>query len=653
MKPDDALLGASQRPSPAHSLRRALTAWNPQRHPWWLRVLVALVITATAIWLRWAMAPGDGGGRYFILSLAAAVCALYGGFRIGMLSVLLSMAVVNLVILKSFTAEALVTVETAISLNFWYLLTQSVVVGSIALMQRQARQLRASMAQARASHQHMLDTFESVTMGMAHTQPDGPWIRVNRRYGDILGYTPEEMMRSDWRRFTHPDDLPGDLQQKARMLRGEIDHYTREKRYIHRQGHVIWVMVAASLIRKPDGTPDYEIVVVQDISARKATEEALRTSESLLLQAQELAQMASWRYDAATRRFTLLGNAQLLLGVQREHFSDQDMIGATHPKDRERVRQAWHAAFSNGEAHEIEFRLRLSGDEWRWVSVCAEFDRDATGRVSSGLGTVLDISAHKRAEQQIHQLNASLEQRIGERTQALLAAYDELESFSYAVAHDLRSPLRIINGFAQALEEDNPALAPDSHQHLQRIREASKKMGELIDGLLKLSQMSRGELQRTPVDLSAMATRQLRELAAASPERQVDWQVQPGLVAMADAALMEALLQNLLHNAWKYSSQTPQAQIRFYGRERPGAREFVVEDNGAGFDMQRAHQLFQPFQRLHHAKAFQGLGIGLATARRIVLRHGGELRADSEPGRGARFFFTLTPPLERQTARQP
>jgi len=168
-------------------------------------------------------------------------------------------------------------------------------------------------------------------------------------------------------------------------------------------------------------------------------------------------------------------------------------------------------------------------------------------------------------------------------------------------------------------------------------------MGELIDGLLKLSQMARGELQRGPVDLSAIATRQLRELAATSPEREVDWSVQPGLVAMADGPLIEALLQNLLHNAWKYSAQTPRARIRFTAQERDGQREFVVADNGAGFDMARAAKLFQPFQRLHMPHEFAGLGIGLATARRIVLRHGGELRAESAPGEGARFYFTLQP----------
>ena len=650
MKPDDTLLRALQRPPPAHPLRKLLTAWNPHRHPWWLRALVALLITAAAIWLRWAMASGDSGGRYFILSLAAALCALYGGFRIGMFSVLTSMAVVNLLILRTFRADALVSFETAVSLNFWYLLTQTVVVGSIALMQRQSRQLLASMEVARISHQHMLDTFENSTTGMAHAHPDGTWIRINRRYGEIVGYTPQELMRMGWRSFTHPDDVAADEYQKARMVRGEIDDYTLEKRYLHRNGQVVWVLVSVSLIRKPDGSPDYEIVVVQDISVRKATEQALRTSESLLLQAQELAHMASWRYDVASRHFFPLGNANLVLGMKREHFSELDLLKATHPEDRERVQQAWREAMRSGEALALEYRLNLLDGEWRWVSVRAEFERDAEGRVTSGLGTLLDITDHKRAEQQIQLLNASLEARIGERTQALLAAYDELESFSYAVAHDLRSPLRIINGFAQALEEDNPALAPESQLHLQRIRESSKKMGELIDGLLKLSQMSRGELQRTPVDVSALATRQLRELAAGSPEREVDWGVWPDMQSMADAPLVQALLQNLLHNAWKYTAHTPHARIRVYAQHRHGTREYVVEDNGAGFDMAHAPKLFQPFQRLHHGQEFKGLGIGLATARRIVLRHGGELRAESAPGEGARFCFTLGPPTERQPA---
>jgi len=619
-----------------------LGSWDPRQHPWWVRVAVAVLVTALATWMRVLLAPAESGGRFITLTLAAALCALYGGFRIGMLSTLLGMVAVNFLLVKPYFSFAISDLNEAFWLNFWHLLTQLVVVGAIALMQRRTRELRASIDQGRRSHQQMLDTFENSGTGMAHTHLDGRWIRINRSYCELLGYTRDEVVMRHWREFTHPDDVTRDLAVLDDMVNGRLSHHTMEKRYLHKQGHTVWVLLSVSMIRHADGSPDYMIVVAQDISSRKNTEEALRTSERLLSQAQELALMASWRYDAVRREFTTLGNANVILGVRRAVFTDLDMLAMTHPDDRLRMQQAWAAAFREGSPYDIEYQVSLNG-KWHWVSVRAEFERDASGRVTQGLGTVVDISAHKRAEQQIQQLNASLEERIRERTQALKAAYDELETYSYAVAHDLRSPLRIINGFAQALEEDNPALSIESRRHLERIREASKKMGELIDGLLKLSQMARGELQRSPVDLSAIATRQLRELAAGSPERMVDWSVQPGMTAMADEPLIEALLQNLLHNAWKYSARTPDARIQVRMQDHGGQREFVVADNGAGFDMARAGQLFQPFHRLHMPHEFAGLGIGLATARRIVLRHGGELRAESAPGAGARFYFSLQP----------
>lgn len=287
--------------------------------------------------------------------------------------------------------------------------------------------------------------------------------------------------------------------------------------------------------------------------------------------------------------------------------------------------------------------MRLGEDDG-WYSARAVLMRNEQGEAVRALGVLHDITARKRSEMALQELNATLEQRIQERTQALKAAYDELESYSYAVAHDLRSPLRIINGFAAALQEDLPNLPGDSLGHLARIMEASRKMGELIDGLLKLSQMARGDLQREPVNLSAIGTRLLRDLAATDAQREVQWSVQPGLWANADAALVEAVLQNLLHNAWKYTAHTPVARIELKLLEADGQRWFCVVDNGAGFDMARAAKLFQPFQRLHGQEEFHGLGIGLATAKRVVQRHGGELRADSAPGQGARFCFTLQPP---------
>jgi light-regulated signal transduction histidine kinase (bacteriophytochrome) len=281
----------------------------------------------------------------------------------------------------------------------------------------------------------------------------------------------------------------------------------------------------------------------------------------------------------------------------------------------------------------------------RWFAVKAEFERDEQGRALQGAGRHAGRDrAQAGAELRVPaDLNASLEQRIQDRTRALKDAYDELESYSYAVAHDLRSPLRIINGFAQALQEDNPHLSTGGRDHLERIKAASKKMGELIDGLLKLSQYARGEVQRQPVNLSAIATRLLEELAASEPKRRWNGRSKPGPGGAGRPAAGRALLQNLLHNAWKYTAGCPEpgsgCSATAHGRRDP--REYCVSDNGAGFDMARADKLFQPFQRLHQPHEFTGLGIGLATARRIVQRHGGVLRAHSAPGQGAAFSFTL------------
>jgi PAS domain S-box-containing protein len=627
--------------SPA-GLRERVAAWEPTQHPWWLRAIVALAITALAAWMRVALAPAESGGRFITLSLAAALCALYGGFRIGMLSTVVGMLFINFLLVKPYFSLAFENPVEAFWLNLWHFVTQLVVVGAIALMQRRNRLLRASMALAEHNQRQMHTTFEHSATGMAHVTPGGSTLRMNRTYIEILGYTHDELMQMHWTSYTHPDDRAPDVALSERMLAGEFDHFTLEKRFIHKQGHVIWTLLSVALVRQPDGQPDYEIVVVQDITRRKEVEAALRTSERLLSQAQSMAGMASWRFDATTRTFTVLGESHQVLGLPGTQFTDLEMLAHTHPDDVQRVKQAWAAAFVHGQPYRIDYRLRF-GKEWRWFAVRAEFERDDKGRVTVGLGVVLDITERKLAEMHIQELNASLELRIQERTQALKAAYDELESYSYAVAHDLRSPLRIINGFAQALEEDNPRLEDESRKHLERIRDASKKMGELIDGLLKLSQMARGELQRLPVDLSAIATRHLRELSATEPERRVDWTVEPGLLAMADPPLVEALLQNLLHNAWKYSACTTDARIHVRLEVNNGVREFVVADNGAGFDMARAGKLFQPFQRLHMPHEFKGLGIGLATARRIVLRHGGDMRAEAAPGQGARFYFTLQP----------
>ena len=251
------------------------------------------------------------------------------------------------------------------------------------------------------------------------------------------------------------------------------------------------------------------------------------------------------------------------------------------------------------------------------------------------------------------QMHLDLEKRVRERTSQLFAANQELEAFSYSVSHDLRAPLRAIKGFSGILQlEALHRLDDASRQHLQRIVNEANRMGVLIEDLLRLSRVTRTELSLETVDLSTLTRQIITALAAGSPERVVTLEIEPNLTARCDRALITTLLENLLSNAWKYSSKSEGAARVQFGTapQSNGTRAFFVRDNGAGFDMNHALRLFTPFQRLHPTDEFPGNGVGLATVQRIVHRHGGRVWAEAQPGRGATFFFTLAAPAAAPTA---
>ncbi len=252
-----------------------------------------------------------------------------------------------------------------------------------------------------------------------------------------------------------------------------------------------------------------------------------------------------------------------------------------------------------------------------------------------------------RLVEALQHLNADLERRVIERTTQLEAANKELEAFSYSVSHDLRAPLRSIDGFSRTLLEDYAdRLDAQGANYLQRVRAASQRMAQLIDDLLELSRLTRAELRWAPVSLSALALAVAEELRHNHPERAVEFVIAEGLTAEGDARLLRIALENLLGNAWKFTAKRPQARIEFGAARRNGETIYVVRDNGAGFDMEYADKLFGAFQRLHSTAEFPGTGIGLATVQRIIHRHGGRLWAEGAVEQGAAFYFTLPPGLE-------
>ena len=255
-----------------------------------------------------------------------------------------------------------------------------------------------------------------------------------------------------------------------------------------------------------------------------------------------------------------------------------------------------------------------------------------------------DAERAKVAEKsrELELLNAELDERVQARTAELAAINAELEAFSYSVSHDLRAPLRSIDGFSAALVEDyGDVIDAEGKNYLNRIRSNSQTMADLIDGLLTLSRLTRTEMRHETVDLSEIASDVMLQMRERDPQRKVIVDIAPNLITEGDGRLLRNVLENLLGNSWKFTSKTEDAQITFGSMPQEGKTVYFVRDNGAGFDMTYANKLFGAFQRLHGAKEYEGTGIGLATVQRIVRRHGGRIWAEGQVGAGATFFFTL------------
>ncbi len=407
-----------------------------------------------------------------------------------------------------------------------------------------------------------------------------------------------------------------------------------------------WVVTRGEAVRDAGGTIVALRGMVQDITERKQAEEALRGSEENLQLFIEHAPAALAMFDRDMRYVTVSRR-----WLDDYSIGDRDILGLSHYEVFPEIPEVWKDVHRRGLAGEViradEDRFERADGSVQWLRWEVRPWHTAAGAIGGIVIFSEDVTRYRAAMEEIRQLNATLEQRVAERTAELSAANRELDSFAYAVSHDLRAPLRAMSGFSQALTEDyGDRMEEEAKTYLDQIGIASRRMSELVEGILALSRSIRGELQRDRVDLSALAERLLSDLALADPQRRVVTEVATGLVASGDARMIEAAMNNLLGNAWKYTAHALEPRIRVYAEERAGRRWICVADNGAGFDMAHARRLFQPFQRLHRQDEFPGIGVGLATVQRIVHRHGGELEARGEPGKGAVFCFSVAQAME-------
>ncbi len=505
-----------------------------------------------------------------------------------------------------------------------------------------ARRITADLAHER---QRLHDIVEGTNVATWVWHVQTGQLQLDERWASMMGYdlaqlSPQQI--SDWSNRLHPEDVNAATATLKRHFRGETEYFECEHRIRHRDGSWVWVLDRGKVsIWTSAGKPSLMSGTHMDISDRQAVQMALRTSEENFRQLFEsslhgiLQAMPNGSIQYANQA------ACQLLRLTQDEIRQRGRAGLVDRHDS-RFHILLAQAMLSGHARGEVTMNRGDGSHFECELSLTNYLTPG-GKACNNL-FLRDVTKRKRAEAEINNLNAQLEDKVRQRTAELESANKELEAFSYSVAHDLRAPLRSIDGFSHLLEKTIASeTAERSRHYMQRIRAGVRQMGELTDGLLSLAQLSRTRLKSEPVNLSVMAAAVLQACGEREDARVVKINLEPGLSAMGDRALLRQVMENLIGNAWKFTAHTAGAEIWIgqLSEENSDITTFYVRDNGAGFDMAYVEKLFGTFQRLHSPGEFSGTGIGLATTHRIVTRHGGLIWAQGAVGEGATFFFSL------------
>ena len=466
-------------------------------------------------------------------------------------------------------------------------------------------------------------------------------VEVNEKALESYGYQRAELIGSNVVRL-ESDESAEHFAEQLRLLnlyRGA----TYESIHRRKDGTTFPVEVSARVI-VIEGTVFYQ-TISRDTTERKKSEAALREREFWIKESQRVGHIGSYALDFVKGKWTSSEVLDEIFGIDGKHDRTVDgWLSLVHPEQKEEMLQYFsNDVIAAAKPFDKEYRIVRQNDSVeRWVWGRGELGFDTSGILISMVGTIQDITERKQADNEIRRLNTELEQRVQQRTAQLEAVNRELEAFSYSVSHDLRTPLRGIDGWSLALAEDfQSSLNEKANEYIGRIRNEAQRMGALIDDLLQLSRVARAEIVFKPVDLSALVRSVSVRIQELYPGRHIQFIIEDGLTVEGDSQLLDIALTNLLDNSSKFTAPRVDARVEFGKNNMDGKNVYFVRDNGVGFDMTYAEKMFGAFQRMHKTSEFPGTGVGLATVQRIIRRHSGKVWANAAVGHGATFFFTL------------
>ena len=467
----------------------------------------------------------------------------------------------------------------------------------------------------------------------------------DRRKSDMLGYPAEKFSHyKDFVALVHPQDVDKSMKAMQKHIDGLADKYEVEYRILAHSGEYKWFYDIGAIVNKDTiGKPLKVTGLVIDITERKLHEEHLFESEIRFSKLYENSPFGMMMVNHEFRFINVNPMFCKIIGYSEAELLQLTFKDISHPddlvNDLPNIRKLINKEIA---VYKTEKRYIQKDGKVIWGALIVTANYDKEGRFLYNLAILEDITPRKLAEENIRQLNDKLEQRVIERTAQLEAANKELEAFSYSVSHDLRAPLRHINGYVNLLNERFMDNLPEMARHyLITISDAANQMGTLIDDLLQFSRSGRQEIHKAKFDMDVLVHELLGKIKPNIKKRKINWLVQKMPEVYGDSALLKQVWVNLLDNAVKYTMYKESAEISIGYREDEINFVFFIKDNGVGFDMKYAQKLFGVFQRLHSQSEFEGTGIGLANVQRIVHKHNGKVWAEAEPNKGSTFFFCI------------